>query len=62
MRLGRKAQAGERGDLSAVWFASGVSAEMKPPPTLDRKALKALNKRHQSNKAKLLNAARKASK
>lgn len=38
MRLGRQAQAGELGDLSAVWFASGVSAEMKPP-TLDRKAL-----------------------
>ena len=32
------------------------------PPTLDRKAIKSLNKRHQSNKQKLLNAARKASK
>ena len=31
-------------------------------PTLDRKALKSLNKRHQSNKQKLFNAAKRAKK
>ena len=32
------------------------------PPTLDRKALKSLNARHKSNKAKLRNVAKRASK
>lgn len=33
-----------------------------PPPTLDRKALKSLNARHLSEKAKLRNVAKRASK
>ena len=35
---------------------------MSGPPKLDRKLAVAINKRHQSNKQKLRNAARKAGK
>mgnify|MGYP003502456394 CR=1 FL=1 len=35
---------------------------MTTPPKLDRKAVVAINKRHQSEKQKLRNAARKAGK
>jgi hypothetical protein len=35
---------------------------MKPPPTLDRKALKSLNARHLSDKEKLRRIAKRASK
>lgn len=35
---------------------------MTQPPKLDRKAVAALNQRHQSNKQKLRNVARKAGK